>query len=231
MYTILILEDEMDLGLTLTEHLSNEDQQCTLIQSCTEVQTTLVNHQFDIYILDVNLQDGNGLDIAKSILEKAPTSPIIFVSATSDPELRLQGLELGAFDFINKPFTLKELQIKIDRIKKELVQLKENSQVLQFGPLVVDFAKFEITDAQGKITTLTHKECSILKLFTDNLNRVISRDEILDYVWGKDSYPNLRTIDNYIVNLRKWCESAPGEVLMIQSVRGVGYKMNMKGKL
>jgi two-component system alkaline phosphatase synthesis response regulator PhoP len=231
MFTILILEDELDLGLTLAENLSTSDQTCSLFQNLKDAITALSKKSFDVYVLDVNLQDGNGLDFAQKILDQNPTAPIIFVSATSDPELRLRGLELGAFDFINKPFTLKELQIKIDRIKKELKLLKSHSQILQFGPLIVDFAKFEITDANGHVTTLTHKECAILKLFLDNLNRVVSRDEILDYAWGKDSYPNLRTIDNYIVNLRKWCESTPTEVLTIQSIRGVGYKMISKGNI
>ena len=231
MFNILILEDEKDLGLTIAENLTTEAQKCFLFQSCLEVIKDINNKQYDIYIFDINLGDGNGLDVADKILKKFPSSPIIFFSAISDPELRLRGLELGAFDFINKPFTLKELQIKVDRIKKELVLLKNQSSIMEFGPLKVDFSKFEITDARGAIITLTHKECAILKMFIDNLNYVISRDQILDKVWGQDSFPTLRTIDNYIVNLRKWCDSCPNEILKIQSIRGIGYKMSSKGKI
>lgn len=231
MFNILLLEDEKDLGLTIAENLSTESQKCSLFRSCFEVMTEISTNSFDIYILDINLGDGNGLDVAEEILKKFPSSPIIFFSATSDPELRLRGLELGAFDFINKPFTLKELQIKVDRIKKELVLLKNQSSIIEFGPLKVDFSKFLITDALGTTTTLTHKECAILKIFIDNLDHVISRDQILDKVWGQDSFPTLRTIDNYIVNLRKWCDSSPDEILKIQSIRGIGYKMTSKGKI
>lgn len=228
MYNILILEDENDLGLTLAENLSNQEQICFLFKNCTDAQSEITKKKFDIFILDINLQDGNGLDVAREILSKSPTSPIILVSATSDPELRLKGLELGAFDFINKPFTLKELQIKINRIKNSFNLLKNHEKILSFGLLKVDFSKFEITDGHGLKTTLTHKECSILKLFIDNLDIVISRDYILDQVWGKDCYPNLRTIDNYIVNLRKWCDSDSSSTLMIHSIRGIGYKMIYK---
>lgn len=228
MHSIFILEDEKDLGLTLAENLTTENQECSLYQSCKEAYIQLQKSAYDIYILDINLKDGNGLDVAKFILDRSPTSSIILLSAIADPELRLQGLELGAFDFINKPFTLRELQIKIDRIKKEIQVLRAQAPVLEFGLLKVDFAKFELTDAYGKITTLTHKECSILKLFIDNLNLVISRDHILDHVWGKESYPSLRTIDNYIVNLRRWCDSDKNQSLVIHSIRGIGYKMTSK---
>jgi two-component system alkaline phosphatase synthesis response regulator PhoP len=229
MFKLLILEDEKDLGLTIAENLTFENQKCELFNNCSSTLSNIKSIQYDIFILDINLPDGSGLDVANIILGYYPSAPIIFISANSDPELRLRGLELGAFDFINKPFTLRELQIKIDRIKKELLALKNQSDVKSFGPLKINFSKFEITDAKGITTTLTHKECAILKLFIDNLDHVISRDQILDQVWGQDSYPNIRTIDNYIVNLRKWCDSCSDEILKIQSIRGIGYKMSYKG--
>ncbi len=231
MFTILLLEDEKDLGLTISENLTDENQTCELFYNCNSALLTIKKRSFDIYILDINLTDGDGLEFATLILSQYPSAPIIFISANSDPELRLKGLELGAFDFINKPFTLKELQIKILRIKKELNQFKTQNSIMEFGPLKVNFSKFEITDAKGNITNLTHKECAILKMFIDNIDYVISRDNILDNVWGQDSYPNLRTIDNYIVNLRKWCDSTSEETLKIHSIRSVGYKMTYKGKL
>lgn len=227
--TILLLEDDLDLGATLEETLTFNGQKCQLFKSCTDVLKAIASQHFDLYILDVNLPDGNGIDIAVEILRSQPTAPIILLSAASDPILRLRGLEAGAFDFINKPFTLKELLIKIERIKKSIIHIQSSKQTLSFGKLKINFLKFEIYDAIGKTINMTHKECAILKLLMDNANNVVSRDQILDTVWGQDSFPSLRTIDNYIVNLRKWCDSDPDQPLHIVSVRGIGYKLSIKG--
>lgn len=228
MFRILLLEDDLNLGVTLQENLNNNEQQCILFNSCADSISAIEESQFDIYVLDVNLPDGSGLDVANFILKKFTHSSIIFLSAASDPMLRLQGLEMGAFDFINKPFTLKELQIKINRIKSNLLHLKKNSSGITFGKLKINFSKFELQDANNKIINMTHKESAILKLLLDNANHVISRDQILDEVWGKDSFPSLRTIDNYIVNLRKWCETDKNSPITILSIRGIGYKLSKR---
>lgn len=228
MFSIFLLEDDFNLGATLQEYLTNDEQKCDLFKSCKEAQNAIQNSIYDLYICDVNLPDGNGLNVADDILKKSPSAPILFLSATSDPLLRLQGLEMGAFDFINKPFTLKELQIKINRIKSSITHLRLISSEITLGRLKINFSKFELYDANNNVINMTHKESAILKLLFDNANHVVSRDQILDSVWGKDSFPSQRTIDNYIVNLRKWCETDDQAPISIISIRGIGYKLTKK---
>jgi two-component system alkaline phosphatase synthesis response regulator PhoP len=154
---------------------------------------------------------------------------LLFCTALNDPALRVEGLELGAEDYITKPFELKELTLRLDRILKTRSRSLVNPDEFKFGNLVFWPKRFEIQDASGSVGTLGQKECAILELLLEKKNEVVTRDEMIESIWGVDSFPTNRTIDNYIVKLRRWAESDESSGLKITSVRGVGYKLEWKG--
>ncbi len=152
----------------------------------------------------------------------------MFCTALNDPSLRVEGLELGAEDYITKPFELKELTLRLDRILKSRQLTLSSPDEVRIGRLFFWPKRFEIQDANGAIYPLSQKECAILELLLEKKNQVVARDEMIESLWGENAFPTNRTIDNYIVKLRKWADSDPGTI-QISSVRGIGYKLEVKG--
>ena len=177
---------------------------------------------YDLFILDVMLPRISGLDLCKIIREKSQ-APILFLSAKGTTQDRIEGLKIGANDYLPKPFDLEELILKVKILTKKEGEQKDF--LLQVGELVVDFNTFEVRTPEDKIVHLFSKrEIGLLKLFHEKEGKVVSRDEILDRVWGKDSYPTARTIDNYILVFRKIFEKNARKPQFIHSIRSVGYK-------
>ncbi len=226
--TILILEDETNLGETLTEYLSNLGYQITWAQNCKQAVEEFSKRHFDILLFDIGLPDGSGLELAKSLRLKRKDFLLLFLSALNDPQTRVEGLEIGAEDFINKPFELKELVLRLERSIKSKEILALNPDEISIGSLKIWFKRFEVQDAQGGIIPLGQKECAILELLYKRKNEAISRDDIINNVWGEDAFPSNRTVDNYIVKLRKWAETDSQNILVISSIRGIGYKLELK---
>jgi len=228
-YKILLLEDDEILGQTLEEYFFQKKYSCHWVKSIKQADELLKDNIFHLLLLDLNLPDGKSINIAKRILQqdefKNDPTPIIFISAQADPEARLSILEMGAYDVIHKPFTLKELLIKIERVLSGSHFLKKLQQTYQYGSLSIHFSRYQVIDGQGNTHHLNHKECSILKLLHDQLDLVVTRDKIIEEIWGEEAFPSTRTVDNYIVNLRKWCETDQTKSLQIHSIRGVGYKL------
>ena len=177
---------------------------------------------YDLFILDVMLPRISGLDLCKIIREKSQ-APILFLSAKGTTQDRIEGLKIGANDYLPKPFDLEELILKVKILTKKEGEQKDF--LLQVGELVVDFNTFEVRTPEDKIVHLFSKrEIGLLKLFHEKEGKVVSRDDILDRVWGKDSYPTARTIDNYILVFRKIFEKNARKPQFFHSIRGVGYK-------
>ncbi len=177
---------------------------------------------YDLFILDVMLPRISGLDLCKIIREKSQ-APILFLSAKGTTQDRIEGLKIGANDYLPKPFDLEELILKVKILTKKEGEQKDF--LLQVGELVVDFNTFEVRTPEDKIVHLFSKrEIGLLKLFHEKEGKVVSRDEILDRVWGKDSYPTARTIDNYILVFRKIFEINARKPQFFHSIRSVGYK-------
>ncbi len=177
---------------------------------------------YDLFILDVMLPRISGLDLCKIIREKSQ-APILFLSAKGTTQDRIEGLKIGANDYLPKPFDLEELILKVKILTKKEGEQKDF--LLQVGELEVDFNTFEVRTLEDKIVHLFSKrEIELLKLFQEKEGKVVSRDEILDRVWGKDSYPTARTIDNYILVFRKVFEKNPRKPQFFHSIRSVGYK-------
>lgn len=225
---ILIVEDEHNLGTSLSEYLKAKGQECIWADTAT-----LANQFFDqntdinIVLMDIGLPDGNGLELAKEFRSKRKNFSLLFLSALNDPQTRLEGLELGADDYITKPFDLRELNLRLQRIFEMKKVLSQFEDEISIGKLVIWFKRFEVQDANGKILPLSQKECAILEMLYRNKNEVISREKIINEVWGENAFPSNRTVDNYIVKLRKWTETDSNKIIKITSVRGIGYKLEI----
>jgi two-component system alkaline phosphatase synthesis response regulator PhoP len=183
------------------------------------------NIDFSLIILDVMLPFVSGLNLCRFIREKS-TVPILFLSAKGTTSDRVNGLKLGANDYLPKPFDLEELLLKVHILSQ---QISTNKEILsyQVGNLSIDLSSFEVKNSSGiTVHVFSKREVELLKLFKEKESKVISRDEILDEIWGKDQFPTSRTIDNYILVFRKIFEKDPKNPIHFHSIRGVGYKFN-----
>ncbi len=224
---LLLVEDEPNLGVTLRDYLRSKKFIVELAVSCEEARMKFSEIRPAVAIVDIGLPDGSGIDLAREFRAQSKECVLLFCTALNDPALRLEGLELGAEDYITKPFELKELTLRLDRILKSREITLGNPDEFRFGNLIFWPKRFELKDAHGMVTSLGQKECAILELLLERKNEVVARDEMIETIWGENSFPTNRTIDNYIVKLRKWSEtdvSGP----KITSVRGIGYKFEWR---
>lgn len=224
-YKILLVEDEINLGQTLSEYLSGLGHDLSWAQTATQARELFNTHRPQILLLDIGLPDGNGIDLAREFRKANKETILLFLSALNDPETRLEGLEIGADDYITKPFALKELVLRLNRILKSANIRNELPEEIIHGKLKIWLKKFEVQDGQGAILNLSQKECEILELLYTNAGQAVDREKIIEEVWGENKYPSNRTVDNYIVKLRKWCETDSDRPIQIESIRSVGYKL------
>ena len=227
-FSVLLVEDEENLGITLRDYLRAKKFDVEWASTAKEARTLFSSMKPAIAILDIGLPDGNGIELAKEFRKLSKECVLLFCTALNDPTLRVESFELGAEDYITKPFELKELTLRLDRILKSRKTTLHNPDEYTFGNLIFWPKRFEIQDAAGVISTLSQKECAILELLLESKNEVVSRDQMIEQIWGENSFPTNRTIDNYIVKLRKWAESDTREIIKITSVRGIGYKLEFK---
>lgn len=225
---ILIVEDDNNLGDTLVEYLLGRNYNCFLAKSAKEAKELFSKVAPDIVLMDIGLPDGSGLEVAALFRSFRKDFVLLFLSALNDPETKVKGFDLGAEDYITKPFALRELTIRLERILSFKQDVQAEASEISLGKLKIWFKRFEVQDATGKILSLSQKECAILKLLWSNKNEALTRDVIIDKVWGEDKFPSHRTVDNYIVTLRKWCETDSTNDVQIQSIRGIGYKLIIK---
>jgi two-component system alkaline phosphatase synthesis response regulator PhoP len=229
--SILIVEDERNVGSTLAERLAKEGFEVAWATSARDARSELAKRRFELLLLDVGLPDGTGFEIAELVKKTQPSVAIVFLTAFSAPEHRIRGLELGAEDYITKPFHLKELLLRLKNALRRARYLSTSSGLEDpdggsaIGIARVFFSRFE-AEVGGKTVSLTHKEAALLKLLLERRGRVVSRDEILNRVWSEDEFPTSRTVDNFIMRLRRLVEADPENPLAIRSVRGVGYLLS-----
>ena len=214
MSRLLLVEDDPTLGLTLKERLLSEGYHVQWASTAEQARTSLNQGTWDAVIFDIGLPDGSGFELAAEWKKKG--TPFLFVTALSDAEHRLKGFELGAEEYIPKPFHLKELLMRV----KHVLDNHPKRHLVKFGEIEIDLASMSIKDNCGKITHPASKDFQVLALLIEKSPRVITRDEILDHVWGAEHLGNLRTVDNAIVRLRSlFPQNNP-----IRSVRGIGYQ-------
>jgi len=224
---ILLVEDEESLADVLTLNLTLEDFKVTQAKTGTEALRYIHNNKFDLIVLDIMLPEVNGFDICEIIRKEKSDVPILFISAKGTSADRIKGLSIGADDYLVKPFHLDEflLRVKnlINRFSKKSNTLDDKDKFVFGNGYSVDFKTYEVVTKNGKLT-LSKREIELLKLLISKKNEVVSRENILNALWSENSSPNSRTIDNYILNLRKHFEDNPKIPKYFISLRGVGYK-------
>jgi two-component system alkaline phosphatase synthesis response regulator PhoP len=223
---LLVVEDERNVGETLAERLQGAGYRVTLADSAARARQAWRSEAPALALLDVGLPDGNGFALARELRGAAPQTAIIFLTAHGNPEERVRGLEIGADDYITKPFHFRELLLRIQNCLKRAQDLAnlpgEVRGTLHIGRAQVDFERFSAV-VDGEHHALTHKECAVLRLLASRVGKAVSRDEILDRAWSADEFPTSRTVDNFIVRLRRLVEVDAAEPRVIRSIRGVGY--------
>jgi len=225
MKRILLVEDEENLHLAIKLNLELEHYNVSSVYNGKNAISKFREGRYDLIILDVMLPEISGFDICESIRLENSKIPILFLTAKSTNEDKLKGLKI-ADDYLTKPFNLKELLLRVKNLI-DRTQIKESSlddeQIILAG-CKIDFKSFIIENNDGDQVTLTHKQIKLLKLFIERKNEVISRQEILEKVWGYDVYPSSRTIDNFVLLFRKFFEKNLPSSTYFKSIRGVGYK-------
>lgn len=223
---LLVVEDERNVGSTLVEWLRKEGFDTAWARTGEEALLELSGRKFDLALLDVGLPDSSGFDLAKKIRKANSSTAIVFLTAFSNPEDRVRGLELGAEDYILKPFHLRELLLRVQNALKRVKYLADSGRKsVKIGKATVLFPSFE-AESDGQVHSLTHKECAVLKLLYERREKVVSRDEILNVVWSEDEFPSTRTVDNFIMRLRRLVEADAENPQTIRSIRGVGYLLH-----
>ncbi|WP_027418068.1 response regulator transcription factor [Crocinitomix catalasitica] len=220
MKKILLVEDEESLVNVLTLNLELEGFHVDVALNGKEALEKF-DSKYDLVVLDVMLPEMSGFDVCLEI-RKTSIVPILFTSAKGTSLDRITGLKYGADDYLVKPFNLEEFLLRVGI----LIERKKERGIedeFKFGSNVINFKTYTII-AKGKNMSVSKREIELLKLLISKKNEVVSRNEILDEVWGTESYPTSRTIDNYILNFRKYFEDQPKNPQYFKSLRGVGYK-------
>ena len=223
MARILIADDEVDMVAGLRDNLQFEGYDVVTAPDGEEALKAAMEQSPDIVLLDIMMPKMDGLEVCRRIRQAGFMIPVLMLTAKSQEIDRVLGLELGADDYVTKPFSSRELLARIKAILRRAKQPHRGIDSCRFGDVEVDFAKYEATK-NGRPVPLTALEFALLQFLAQNRGRVVDRNEVLDAVWGKDVFVDARTVDKHISLLRKKFEDDPQEPKYIQSVRGVGYK-------
>ncbi|MGB8192744.1 MAG: response regulator transcription factor [Chitinophagaceae bacterium] len=225
--SILLVEDEENLHEALKLNLELEGYGVSSAMDGTEALRAIEQEYFDLIILDVMLPEVDGITVTETIRVQNNQVPILILSAKNTSADRVLGLKKGADDYLTKPFNLEELLLRVQKLiekNKKLLDKDSIGDTYTFGKNTVDFNAQEATIKNGERVQLSKKEAMLLKLLIENRNEVVPREKILQTVWGYNVYPTTRTIDNFILNFRKYFEEDSRNPRYFHSVRGVGYK-------
>ena len=221
---ILLIEDEPGLVLTLTDRLTSEGYK---IESARDGDTGLErasNEAFDAIILDVMLPRKNGFDVCRDLRQRGFNTPILMLTARGQVVDKVVGLKLGADDYLTKPFEMIELLARVEALLRRVPAMPSpQSGVYQFGPVKIDFRRAEV-ERDGEKIELSAKEFQLLRYFVEHREATLSRDELLNEVWGYDAMPTTRTVDVHVAWLRQKLELNPRHPRFILTVHGMGYK-------
>ena len=224
MNRILLVEDEENIKDVVKLNLEMDGYEVVTTDNGKDAIKYFHEQHFDLLVLDVMLPEIDGFQICEQVRLTNMEVPIIFLTAKDASNDRVAGLKKGADDYLTKPFVLEELLLRVNNLIKRTNKTPENStEHYEFGNNKINFITYEAEGNPGTFN-LTKKEAMLLKLLIDRRNEVVSRQQILQSVWGYDVYPSTRTIDNFILSFRKYFESDPKSPAYFLSVRGVGYK-------
>ena len=229
---ILVVEDEDHLAQGIAENLEAEGYRAVTVGEGHAALELVRRGGFDLVILDVMLPGLDGFTICETARGEGIQTPILFLTAKGGIEDRVQGLEAGGDDYLPKPFHLAELLARVRTILKRWSWYGRDTgraERLHFGGNEFDFATFQGRSWDGASQQLTQKEAVILKALAERAGEVVSREELLDKAWGYELYPSTRTIDNFIVRLRRRFERDPQQPRHFHTVRGIGYRFEVQG--
>lgn len=226
-YSILLVEDEENLQDALRLNFEMEGYEVTSVFDGAEALKAVHKEYFDLIILDVMIPEIDGITVCENIRLFNSEIPILILSAKNSSSDRVIGLQKGADDYLTKPFDLLELLLRVKKLidKSKLISSKEKiTEIYHFGKNNINFKALECTTKGGERVALTKKETMLLKLLIENKNEVVTREKILQAVWGYNVYPTTRTVDNFILSFRKYFEADSRNPRYFHSIRGIGYK-------
>ncbi|MFN8310376.1 MAG: response regulator transcription factor [Chitinophagales bacterium] len=226
---ILLVEDEENLRHIVKLNLEMEGYEVEVAETGAKAIKKAREQRFNLIILDVMLPEMDGFTVCENIRLSDNHTPILFLTAKDSSQDRVNGLKLGANDYLPKPFNLEELLLRAKILVKQSLKNGEEPEmdVYKFGGNEVNFVTFEAKGNDGQSYHLTRKEVALLKLLIGRKNTVVSRQQILEHVWGYDVYPSTRTVDNFILAFRKYFEKDARDPQFFHSIRGVGYKFTV----
>jgi DNA-binding response OmpR family regulator len=223
MTKVLIVEDDPAILRGLADNLKFEKYDVLM---ATDGETGYRLHRAenpDLIVLDLMLPRMSGLELCRKLRTEGVQIPILMLTARSEEADRVLGLDLGADDYVTKPFSVRELMARIRALLRRTSSAKDLPNTLSFGDVEVDFLRY-VARRRGKAVEMTRKEFAILRLLVARMGEVVTRDELLNEVWGVESFPVTRTVDNHIAGLRAKLEADPARPVYIRTVHGVGYK-------
>jgi two-component system alkaline phosphatase synthesis response regulator PhoP len=226
-HSILLVEDEENLQDALRLNFEMEGYEVTSAYDGSEALKSVHNEYFDLIILDIMLPEIDGITVCENIRLFNSEIPILILSAKNNSSDRVMGLQKGADDYLTKPFDLTELLLRVKKLinKSKLISSKESiTAIFNFGKNNINFKALECKTKVGETVALTKKEAMLLKLLIENRNEVVTREKILQAVWGYNVYPTTRTVDNFILSFRKYFEEDSRNPKYFHSIRGIGYK-------
>jgi two-component system alkaline phosphatase synthesis response regulator PhoP len=223
---LLLVEDEPGLVMTLTDRLLAEGYQVETVTTAPQGLETATSGHFDAILLDVMLPGGNGLDVCRTLRQRGVQTPILMLTAKGQVVDRVVGLKLGADDYLVKPFEMAELLARIEALLRRSTTTSSTAvsgDSFRFGDVAVDFRRAEVTKG-GQPLDLSAREFKLLRYFVEHRGAALSRDELLNEVWGYNAMPSTRTVDVHVAWLRQKLEDNPRHPQYIITVHGLGYK-------
>lgn len=224
---LLVVEDEAHLAEVVADNLVIEGYAVEVVSDGLAALDLIRQEKHDLILLDVMLPSMDGFTICDTVRSEGLTVPILFLTARGGREDRVRGLELGGDDYLGKPFDLKELILRVGAILRRTewwAGQVATQTTLQLGDVQIDFSSFTATTGD-RAHNLSEKETMILRCLADHPGEVVTRADILDQVWGYDAFPTSRTVDNFIVRLRRVLEPDPKNPRYIHTVHGTGYRL------
>jgi two-component system alkaline phosphatase synthesis response regulator PhoP len=224
---LLLVEDEPGLVMTLTDRLIAEGYDVESVTDAPTALSTASSGTFDAILLDVMLPGGNGLDICRTLRQRGVQTPILMLTAKGQLTDRVVGLKLGADDYLVKPFEMAELLARVEALLRRSAAAASaatfTGEAFRFGDIAIDFRKAEVTKGAQPVE-LSAREFKLLKYFIEHRGAALSRDELLNEVWGYNAMPSTRTVDVHVAWLRQKLEDNPRHPQYITTVHGLGYK-------
>lgn len=225
---ILVIDDEAHLADGIRENLAAEGYQTVVAYDGAAGFDAATTERFDLAIVDVMMPKMDGLEVCASLRREGIQMPVLFLTVKGAPEDRVRGFEAGGDDYLTKPFHLKELLLRVAAILRRSRWYDEARDTLEFDDNRIDFKTYKARAWDGTEHNLTHKEAMIVQALAERESEIVTREDILDRVWGYEVFPSTRTIDNFIVRVRKRFERNPERPAHFHTVRGVGYRFTRK---